>query len=294
MTSDQGEQTIFCFGEILWDCLPAGLFLGGAPINVAYHLKRHGKSVVPITAIGNDFLGREAVRRLENWNVDIDGVGFSEKSTGVVIAQIDSHGNASYNIVEDVAWDEISLSSALDSDVKNASAIVFGSLALRSSNNQLVLKSILQKANDALKVFDVNLRPPYDNLVLVKEMAQIADLVKLNHEEASVLVGGKSSDYEVNARKIADETDTPTVCITAGGNGAGLFKDGQWFWESAKPVEVKDTVGAGDSFLASLLSGLIDGDQSPKQLLRAACRLAEFVASCHGAQPQYEPKNLVS
>ena len=139
-----------------------------------------------------------------------------------------------------------------------------------------------------MKVFDVNFRPPFDDETRTWELARRSCLVKLNHDEAAQLVEGDSEAYEKNARAIAERSTAERVCITAGAAGAGLLADGEWYWEASQPVDVADTVGAGDSFLAALVSGLLTEKDSVSVTLARACRLAEFIASQRGAQPDYD------
>ncbi|MGF1679194.1 MAG: carbohydrate kinase [Candidatus Methylacidiphilales bacterium] len=282
-------KPVLCFGEVLWDCLPAGLFLGGAPINVAYHLHRLGTAVLPVTAVGDDFLGGEICRRLDTWKMDVRGIHVAPGlPTGVVIASLDEGGSAAYTIPGDSAWDHIELTQQVQKSAPDAAAIVFGSLALRGENNRWVLEALRGSAPDALIVLDVNFRPPHDDLqlafTLMRSMSSHRALVKVNHHEAARLSGGGSADYETNARWISHETGVNSVCVTAGAEGAGLWYQEAWHWEKARPVHVVDTVGAGDAFLAALLHGLLREPHRPMEHLAAACRSGERVAGLPGAQ----------
>lgn len=285
--SNKGNE-IYCFGEVLWDCLPDGLFLGGAPVNVAYHLHRLGEHAVPLSSVGDDFLGEEILRRLKVWGVDTSGIQVHPTlPTGAVIATLDESGNASYDIREGSAWDEISVSAS-----GNPSAIVYGSLAQRSEHNRKVLDRLLSNNEKAMKVFDVNFRPPFDDEVRTWELAARSCLVKLNHDEAAQLGAGKTEEFEKNARGIRQRCNASLVCITAGDAGAGLLVEDEWHWEKAEAVQVADTVGAGDSFLAALIHGLLKQDETVGDTLRRACRLAEFIASQRGAQPAYDAQRF--
>lgn len=277
---------------MLWDSLPQGLFPGGAPFNVAYHLQRLGARAVPVTAVGEDTLGHELVRRMRGWGLETDFVSIiSTKPTGLVRVDLTASGAPSYEIVEDVAWDWIPVSDALSALAKNSAAIVFGSLAQRSENNQRALASLRQCG--CFQVFDVNLRPPFDAPDLIWKLARGVDLIKLNDHELQTLLGcGTADSLEMGARELARKTSCPHVCITAGSKGAGLLSDDCWFWADARPIAVRDTIGAGDSFLASLVKGLLDSNFGAKQnVLENSCRLAEFVASRPGATPSYSITN---
>jgi fructokinase len=287
------KAVVLCFGEVLWDCLPRGLFLGGAPVNVAYHLNRHGLEAIPVTCVGRDFLGNEILRRLDQFGVRTKLVQ-THKSlpTGAAIASINKQGNASYEILENVAWDEIYIPESIKPVAAEAQAVIFGSLAMRTAYNRESLQALLAQAHNAERVFDVNLRPPFDNLARVNTLAQRASLLKLNHEEAARLSGGSADRYEENARILADATGAPMVCITCGAEGAGLLRGKDWFWEPARAVEVADTVGVGDSFLASLVQHLIIEREPPEVSLQKACRVGEFIASQEGATPNYQVSNI--
>jgi len=287
MKSDKPE--IYCFGEVLWDCIPDGLFLGGAPINVAYHLQQLGQHPVPVTAVGHDFLGEEIQRRMHGWGMDTRGLAVhDELPTGAVVAMLDAAGNATYDIREGVAWDDIPVSLE-----GSPLAMVYGSLAQRSAANVKALDHLLAHHESVMNVFDVNFRPPFAHEQRTWELASRSALVKLNHDEAAQLGGAEVEAYAENAQNIAERSGAPSVCITAGAAGAGLLVKGQWYWEAAQPVDVVDTVGAGDSFLAALIYGLLKQDEAVGVSLQRACRLAEFIASQRGAQPNYDAGRFI-
>ncbi|MFH1497638.1 MAG: PfkB family carbohydrate kinase [Verrucomicrobiota bacterium] len=285
--------TILCFGEILWDCLPAGLFAGGAPFNVGYHLHRHGADVRIVSATGRDFLGDELDRRLRAWGLSTELVTRHHGlNTGTVIASVGDTGDAHYDITLSVAWDQIFVTQDSVQAAVGAQALVFGSVAQRSQFNRTALDRLLTVLpENALRVFDVNLRAPFDDLPLVRELAGRASVLKLNAAEAARLADGGEENAgreESDARTLAAQSNCPLVCITAGARGAGLLREGNWTWENGREVEVADTVGSGDSFLAALLAGLLAPDRpADAELLRRACRLGEWVATQRGATPAY-------
>ncbi|MFN7139172.1 MAG: carbohydrate kinase family protein [Limisphaerales bacterium] len=285
---------ILCFGEILWDSLPQGLFPGGAPINVAYHLKQLGRRAIPVTAVGKDYLGEELLLRMKRWGLETDFASvLPDKRTGAVQVELNDKGSATYKILEDVAWDWIQVTPALEELAKQSSALVYGTLAQRSEHNRKQLFRLMDQSPEAMKVYDVNLRPPYDSHELVWELSERADLIKLNDDEIAELLKRslEKGDLESGARDLARRTKTKTVCVTAGADGAGLLVEDKWFWADGEPVKVKDTIGAGDSFLAGLVNGLIGRDTEHQEVLRRAARLAEFVASSDGATPNYLVSN---
>ncbi len=280
---------ILCFGEILWDFLPDAAYPGGAPFNVAYHLHHLGRRVLVVSAVGRDVLGDELLRRLRGWGLGLDGITrHPDRPTGYVRAQLNPHGEAQYEIGTEVAWDRIGLPDEVLRAAAATPAVIFGSLAQRSPPNLLELDRLLALVPDAAwRVFDVNLRPPHDDLERARALARRATVLKLNAGEAARLAGTGGTE-EARARALADQTRCPLVCVTAGARGAGLLRAGRWHWESGRPVQVGDTVGAGDAFLAALVSGLLAGPRTDGEILARACRLGEWVASRRGATPAYD------
>jgi fructokinase len=284
---------ILCFGEVLWDCLPDALYLGGAPANVAYHLARLGARASLVSAVGVDFLGDETLRRTARWGVDTQFVTrIPDKRTGVVTVDLADLKHPSYDIEPDAAWDYINASAELLEDAKTADGFVYGTLAARGKHNLKLLNRLLTDAA-GLKAFDVNLRPPFVDRDIVLSLARRSDLIKLNEDELGVLIpGAQASGLEKSAKQLAELTGCGKVCVTCGARGAGLLVGGDWFWVDASPIEVKDTIGAGDAFLAAMIAGLLNGPQSPQDLLGQATRLAEFVATSDGATPDYTGMDL--
>lgn len=287
------RPAVLCFGEILWDSLPAGLFPGGAPFNVGYHLHSLGADVRIVSAVGRDKLGDDVLRRIKAWDISTELIAVSNGlPTGTVIAEIGASGDAHYTITKSVAWDQIIASDDALQAAFTCQALVHGSLALRSTLNSASLDRLCAvMPAEAWRVFDVNLRPPHDDLNLVRERANGATLLKLNDKEAARLVdidnSGSPASEEAMARALADAHGCRMVCITCGSRGAGLLAGGSWHWEPGHEVAVADTVGAGDAFLARLLSDLLAGTKTATEALANACRHGEWVASRQGATPPY-------
>jgi len=287
---------MLCFGEILWDFLPEGIFPGGAPFNVAYHLKQLEVETHLISAVGRDLLGDELLRRLRHWGLDTDTIERHQGlPTGYVVATLGTTGDATFDITLSVAWDQITVTEDGLRAAIQANALVFGSLALRSPFNRAALDRLMAVVPaQAWRVFDVNLRPPHDNLALVRELAARTTLFKLNAEEAARIVDGGEPSFgreERDAHYLAEKFGCPMVCITSGAHGAGLLHQGKWHWETGRPVVVADTVGAGDAFLAALLTLLMRQQLPTGECLAQACRLGEWVATQRGATPVH-PANL--
>lgn len=292
--SDSPSPCVLCFGEILWDFLPAGLFPGGAPFNVAYHLHQLGLDARVVSAVGQDVLGAELLRRLAQWGVSTGLIAQrAPQPTGYVRAEIGASGDAHYDIVRDVAWDAIPASATALAQAAHASAFIFGSLAARSPENRVSLARLIAALPAAaLRVFDVNLRAPFDDLERVRELARHASILKLNADEAARLAGAPPAEpspsaLEAHARRLAGEFGISLVVVTAAAHGAGLLRDGRWSWENGQPVQVADTIGAGDAFLARFVAGLLRGERDDARVLAHACRLGEWVATQRGATPAY-------
>ena len=181
-----------------------------------------------------------------------------DKQTGVVRAHIQPDGSAKYEIVEDVAWDWIEPQDEVFQMAERGASLLFGTLAQRSEHNRKRLDAVLEKMSGGLKIYDVNLRPPFDNPETIRYLASKSDLIKLNDEELGVVTHGlyPTLSLEKAAREYAGQVRCERLCVTAGARGAGLLDSGQWYWVDGRSVVVRDTVGAGDSFLAALISGL--------------------------------------
>lgn len=285
------RTTIACLGEILWDVLPRGIFLGGAPLNVAYHLSRQGLRALPVSAIGRDFLGGEVRRRMQLWGVDASGVAdAARRPTGTVLATLDARGVARYRFAADVAWDRIAVPPALQRQPPPV-AVVFGTLALREPPNRRVLDRLVTAWPATLRVLDLNLRPPFDGADAIAFALARAQLLKLNDDELGRVMSAPTRtklQLAAAARRLGERHGLRRICVTAGARGAGLWWDGAWYWESGRPVTVRDTIGSGDAFLAGLLGSLLHRGAGPRQALATACRLGEFVATRDGATPDYE------
>lgn len=281
---------IACFGEALWDILPRGIFLGGAPLNVAYHLSRQGVRAWPVGAVGRDFLGDEARRRIADWGLPVDAVArLASRPTGTVRAALDRAGVATYRIARDVAWDRIRINNTLRRGPPPA-AVVYGSLALRQPANRRELARAFSLWPQALRVLDLNLRAPFDRGPAIPFALRHAQLLKLNADELARVAGrpaGSPAQMARAAQAFAGRHALARICVTAGAQGAGLWWDGRWCWEPGRRVEVRDTVGAGDAFLAGFLASLLARRADPAVALAHACRLGEFVAGCDGATPPY-------
>ena len=278
---------ITAFGEILWDNLPTGKVLGGAPVNLLTHLAALGADCSVISRCGNDADGaalREAIRCK---HVAIDFIQTDPQlATSQVLVQLNDEGCAHYDIVYPCAWDKIQANEAAKSRVAQSDVFIFGSLSVRDAVSRQALAELLPHAS--FKIFDVNLRPPHYQLAHLSDMMRQADFIKLNDDELHEIATALGSPYrsiEQNIRFIAEHTHTRQICVTLGKHGALYFCDGELFAHHGYRVTVADTVGAGDSFLAGFIHQYLQR-KPPQEILAFACALGSLVASRHGATPE--------
>jgi len=288
------KQRILCIGEVLWDALPEGLFLGGAPLNVTYHLHQLGEKAGMISRVGNDRLGSEAVRRIRQKGLSVDLIQQDEEyETGFVEVELDDQGDPAYQIVEPVAWDYIKLTGAIREKIDEAWALVFGSLAMRNAASRSTINQLLEM--DIRRVFDINLRTPFYSRELISDALNNADILKLNIEELKQLIQwfNLTKVPKQAVTEIADHFGCGTIAVTKGSEGSMLYHQKKWAEHDGFVVEVKDAVGSGDAFLAALLRGLQkNGDI--EEVLEFANATGAYVASQAGAMPDYKPGNLSS
>ena len=290
------SANVICFGEALWDVLSSMRSVGGAPLNVAYHLKKLGVRAWPMSGVGNDLLGEELKSQIEEWGLPSDLIcSVADRETGRSLVTV-VEGEPNFEVLKDVAWDYIDVPENWPVECQPAEALVFGSLAQRSARNRAVLDAMFVAMPNALKVLDVNLRDAFEDYEQIWALARSADLVKLNDEEMQALMQTTATraNAEDCARSFQREAGCETVCMTMGAQGAGLLRCDEWHWVDAVPVKVRDTVGAGDSFLAGLIYGLLITQEDATATLRRSATLASFVASSDGATPDYDIGEFVA
>jgi fructokinase len=289
MTSN---ATAIAYGEVLWDLLPDGALPGGAPMNVAYHLQQWGVKAGMISRIGTDEWGQQLLDFLNNKKIDTHLLQTDEQlSTGVVQVDLDERGHASYDIVEPVAWDNIHSEAAAKTAVKNADALVFGSLACRNSRSRDTLMELIQESS--FNVFDVNLRPPHYTKELIETLLQRSQLVKMNDDELKIISAWYSeAEHEIDQMQaIQDQFQLQGLVVTKGGDGASMLHASGYYRQGGFPAKVKDTIGSGDSFLAGFLSKhLLQKDI--QECLEFACKLGAFIATQKGATPDYSSEQV--
>ena len=288
-------KNIICFGEVLWDMLPSGAKPGGAPLNVAIHLKKLGKDPLLVSKIGNDEEGEKLIRFLTDAGIDTGYIQTDDAlPTSKVLIHLDDNKNATYEICEPVAWDNITFNDETENKVQGADLIIYGSLASRNNTSRETLLHLL-KASEATRLTDINLRPPFDNREWIEELLRISDFAKLNDDELVKIAGwnNRSGRTEELIPWFSDYFNCPTLCITRGKHGAVLYMDHQMYSHPGFKVDAVDTVGAGDSFLAALIARLADGS-TPEEALEFACATGSFVASQKGAVPDYSEQEILN
>ena len=286
-------KNVVCYGEVLFDVFSTHRKIGGAPLNVALRLASLGLNSHIISRVGNDELGKELVAFIEAHQVPTDTIQIDETySTGEVLVQLDTEGSASYTINYPVAWDEIEVTPEAKNAIKNADALVFGSLVCRDETSYKTLLTLIKKAT--FKIFDVNLRAPfYTKELLINLMVQ-SDFIKFNDDELleiSEYLNSPFDSLEENIFFIAEQTHTKSICVTKGSQGAVLYYGGKMYSNRGYEIEVVDTVGAGDSFLAGLLSRLLV-NEDPQKAIDFACALGALVAKEEGANPKIENETI--
>lgn len=286
------NSSVLCFGEVLWDNLPSGPLPGGAPMNVALHLKRFGIRSIIASSVGNDEKGTALISFLKNAGMDTNYIQIHDSlPTSEVLVHLNEKNNATFEICEPVAWDEIYLTSKLAGVVKNCEALVYGSLASRNLHTRETLGKLLD--SNILRIMDVNLRPPFDKQEIVVPLLKKADIVKLNDDELIRICKwfNIKGEFETLINGLYNVLDIKTLIITIGEHGASIIHEGKLYSHPGYKVKVADTVGAGDAFLAGFLAAFFDKKEIP-DALNEACAIGAFVASKPGAVPDYDTKTI--
>jgi fructokinase len=277
---------IVCFGEVLWDVFPKHKKIGGAPLNVALRLQSFQNEVALISCLGDDKLGNELLLELQKHRISSLYIQkIKAYKTSTVAISLDKNGSASYFINHPCAWDNIQVNDKLNSLVKSSEAFIFGSLIARSNTSRNTLLKLLTFSK--LSVFDVNLRPPHYDINSIQVLMNAANFIKFNDDELkeiSMSLGYQSASIEQTILFIAKKTNTTSIAVTLGSKGAILFYEERFFYCKGYQVEVADTVGSGDSFLATLIDVLLKGKDA-QLAIDKACAVGALVAKNKGANP---------
>ena len=287
------DRIIVGLGEVLWDCLPEGRKIGGAPANFAFHASQFGYESWAVSAIGNDALADETVAALDanGLNHALPRVDFP---TGQVQVSLDEAGVATYDIREGSAWDNIPFTPELETLARRSRAICFGSLAQRSETSRRTIYRFLETAPaDCMRIFDINLRQNFYNKEIICESLKRCNVLKINDEELVIIgrmFGYPGLDVENKCWLILGKYDLDMLILTCGINGSYVFSKGSMSYFATPNVEVADTVGAGDSFTGSFVASVLSG-KPVAEAHRIAVNVSAYVCTQAGAMAVV-PENL--
>lgn len=276
-------------GEVLWDLLPAGPQLGGAPANFAYHAQALGTRASVITRIGKDSLGRQILERLRQMNLPEATVQADDRfPTGTVVVALTRDGLPQFTIGDNAAWDHLAETELALQTVRGADALCFGSLAQRNAVSRATIQRLVSAAPaPSWRIFDINLRQNFYTQEVIEQSLLLSNVLKLNEEELPILArlfalrGSVRNQVEELAKAFAQKL----VVLTCGASGSMIYGKDGWSEQSSQPVHVVDTVGAGDSFTAALATGLLH-DLPIRDAHAIAAKVAGYVCTQAGATPR--------
>ena len=291
MPAEPRKPRILSCGEVLWDLFPEGARFGGAPANFACHAALLGGDVTMLSAVGKDIRGDEAVTILRGFGVEIYLVQrIADAITGSVGVNVDTAGKPSFEIHAGSAWDLINWTDALEAKLSEVDAIYFGTLGQRGAVSRATIRRAMELARERgiLRVLDVNLRSPFYDAALIRESIAHASVLKLSDDELSEVATacGIALDTkpEATLRSLLTRFGLHLVVMTRGAEGALFVSPNGVIDQPGIPTTVVDTVGAGDSFTAAFVLGILRGD-APEVILQKACEIASAVCSQSGAVP---------
>ena len=288
------NEIVVGMGEALWDVLPEGKKIGGAPANFAYHVSQFGLPSCVVSAIGDDALGKEIIENFTSKGLD-QLIAEVPYPTGTVQVEIDQTGIPLYDIKENVAWDNIPYTEHLDALAKRTKAVCFGSLAQRNVVSRETINHFLDtmpKDDDSLIVFDVNLRQGFYNKEILCKSMQNCNILKINDEElitVSRMFGYPGIDLQDKCWILLGKYNLKMLILTCGINGSYVFTPGNVSFQPTPKVEVADTVGAGDSFTAAFIASILKG-KSVTEAHTLAVKTSAFVCTQKGAMPILPPE----
>lgn len=288
------NEIVVGMGEALWDVLPEGKKIGGAPANFAYHVSQFGLPSCVVSAIGDDALGKEIIENFTSKGLD-QLIAEVPYPTGTVQVEIDQTGIPLYDIKENVAWDNIPYSEHLDALAKRTKAVCFGSLAQRNVVSRETINHFfdtMPKDDDSLIVFDVNLRQGFYNKKILCKSMQNCNILKINDEElitVSSMFGYPGIDLQDKCWILLGKYNLKMLILTCGINGSYVFTPGNVSFQPTPKVEVADTVGAGDSFTAAFIASILKG-KSVTEAHTIAVKTSAYVCTQKGAMPILPPE----
>ena len=282
------KRYVVGLGEVLWDVLPEGKKLGGAPANFAYHAGQFlgMDNTIAVSALGDDKLGDETIDALKEHNLN-DLLPRVPYPTGTVQVQLDEQGIPTYDIKENVAWDNIPFDEDIAAIARNCRAVCFGSLAQRNVVSRETIQKFLDATpDDCLKIFDINLRQQFYTQEILRESFQRCNILKIGR-----MFGYPGLDIENKCWLILGKYNLDMLVLTCGTNGSYVFTPGQKSFQETPKVKVADTVGAGDSFTGSFVGSILNG-KSVAEAHRIAVQVSAYVCTQNGAMPTY-PEELL-
>ena len=289
------ERKIVGLGEALWDCLPEGKKLGGAPANFAYHAGQFGFDTLAVSALGEDALGEETIAALEDRRLSylMPRIPYP---TGTVQVTLDEQGIPTYNIREGVAWDNIPFTPEIEQVARSCRAVCFGSLAQRSVvSRETIAKFLDSTPADCVKIFDINLRQSFFTKEIIEASMRRCNILKINDEELVVvsrMFSLPDLDEAKRCKQLIREYDLDILVLTCGTNGSYVFTADRSYYQPTPKVEVADTVGAGDSFTGSFCAAILKG-KPIHEAHALAVKVSAFVCTQNGAMPPLPQDFLV-
>jgi len=285
-----GKPYVIGIGELLWDVLPDGKKMGGAPANFIYHINHMGIYGDIISSVGNDPDGMELIKLIKQKGIPTDLIDIDSRyPTGTVTVKIDRSGNPEYTIHENIAWDHIHFVKSIEENLRMADAICFGSLAQRNTvSAETIIECLRGVDKDCLRVFDINLRQKFFTPKTIMESLHMADILKINEDEIIVVAEmfDSGKDEMSILKNISEKFNLRLIALTKGADSSILYSKDEISSLKTPEVSVVDTVGAGDSFTAVLVAGLLKGD-TLKSIHQKAVDVSAWVCTLPGATPPY-------
>jgi fructokinase len=283
---------VVCFGEVLWDILPEGPLPGGAPMNVAYHLKKLGLNPALISRVGTDEWGEKLLAVLRDHGIPVNNIQLDKKyPTGIVYAKPNENNEVVYDIVHPSAWDFISWDESFISLMEQSAYFVFGSLSSRNETSRATLHQLIRHSNK--RVLDINIRPPHFKQSDIEWLLQHTDILKLNINELELVAGwyNQFADPADKMKLLQDKFELDILITTMGEEGAMVRHEGRNYRHEGIEVVVKDTIGSGDAFLAGFLASYHQHADVERALLQGSV-MGAFIATKAGACPDYSGEEM--
>lgn len=282
------KRLVVGLGEVLWDMLPEGRKIGGAPVNFAYHAGQFGIDTMAVSAIGNDKLGEDTIAEMNGKHLNhiFPSVPYP---TGSVQVSLDEKGVPAYDIKENVAWDNIPFTNEIESVARSCRAVCFGSLAQRNAVSRSTIRKFIESTpSGCIRIFDINLRQNFYTSNVIRDSLEHCNILKINDEEimlVSRMFNYDSSNIENVCRTIMEDFSLEMVILTCGTKGSYIFTKGGASFMPTPKVNVADTVGAGDSFTGSFCAAILRG-LPVAEAHKKAVEVSAYVCTQNGAMPE--------